>query len=391
MTKERIWRLDADGDPTPLDEAEYDDEAELQKLIAEHPDVLAGERMTPENPRRWLLISREMGIPDRPDSGDRWAVDHLLLDQDARPTLVEVKRGDNSEIRRRVVGQMLDYAAHATRYWTAETVRKHLEAMPGGEDAARERIARLLETDDDSPGWYEEFWEDVDRSLHTENIRLLFVADDIPDDLATVVGFLNRHMAPRVEVLAVELKQFRGEGLRTLVPRVVAGAAPATRASGPQTAHTRETLLVEFPEGPIRDAARTLLDRAEAAGAVFEFGTSGVPIRARCPAWRSELITVAWLYPPGIPRLMTWMRTHDFSFGVAILDYDPPPAPDVREALLRYTEPFAADPWAHADASSKGVTAYWVAPEDAAEHIETLASRVEAVLHELAALPPAEA
>ena len=131
MTQERIWRLDEGGDPTPLTETAYDSEAALQKLIADHPEVLAGERMTPDEPRRWLLISREMGIPDSPDSGDRWAVDHLLLDQDARPTLVEVKRGDNPEIRRRVVGQMLDYAAHATRYWTADTIRERLQADAG--------------------------------------------------------------------------------------------------------------------------------------------------------------------------------------------------------------------------------------------------------------------
>ena len=76
MTKERIWRLDADGDPTPLDEDEYNDEGELQKLIADHPDVL--ERVTPDNPRRWLLVKREMGIPDSAESADRWALDHLL-------------------------------------------------------------------------------------------------------------------------------------------------------------------------------------------------------------------------------------------------------------------------------------------------------------------------
>ena len=201
MTQERIWRLDADGDPTPLTATDYDDEADLQQLIAEHPEVLAGERMTPAEPRRWLLVSREMVIPDSPESGGRWAVDHLLLDQDARPTLVEVKRGDNSEIRRRVVGQMLDYAAHATRYWTADTIRDVLEAREGGEDAARDLIARLLKAGGESAeGVYEGFWERVDRNLGDENIRLLFVADDIPHDLENVVGFLSRHMAPRVEV-----------------------------------------------------------------------------------------------------------------------------------------------------------------------------------------------
>ena len=227
MTKERIWRLDGGGDPTPLTETAYDSEAALQELIAEHPEVLAGERMTPDEPRRWLLISREMVIPDSPESGGRWAVDHLLLDQDACPTLVEVKRGDNPEIRRRVVGQMLDYAAHATRYWSAARIREIFEKNAG--DEAATRIAKLLVSEPDEDA-YEAFWERVDKNLADENIRLLFVADDIPDDLANVVGFLNRHMAPRIEVLAVELKQFRGEGVRTLVPRVVGRVGPGSVA-----------------------------------------------------------------------------------------------------------------------------------------------------------------
>ena len=390
MTQERIWRLDEGGDPAPLTEADYEDEADLQKLIAEHPEVLAGERMTPDAPRRWLLISREMGIPDSPDSGDRWAVDHLLLDQDARPTLVEVKRGDNPEIRRRVVGQMLDYAAHATRYWSAAGIRNRFEAESGSEDAARDRLAQLLEANDEpGEGAYEAFWERVDRNLGTENIRLLFVADDIPEDLATVVGFLNRHMAPRVEVLAVELKQFRGAGLRTLVPRVVAGTGGArTRASGPRTRQTRETLLAEFPEGPIRSSAQKILERAQGAGARFEFGSSGVSIRTRCAAWPRYLVSVAWLFAPG--GTGGWMRTRDFSFGAGVFEgYDPPPPSQLLDALERYTALFASDPWAR-DASSKGVNAWWVAPEDAAEHIDTLATRVEMVLRELASLPSSD-
>ena len=383
MTQERIWRLDGGGDPTPLTEADYEDEADLQKLIAEHPEVLAGERMTPDEPRRWLLISREMGIPDSPDSGDRWAVDHLLLDQDARPTLVEVKRGDNPEIRRRVVGQMLDYAAHATRYWSGARIREVFEQNAG--DEAATRIAELLVSEPDEDA-YEAFWERVDKNLGDENIRLLFVADDIPDDLANVVGFLNRHMAPRVEVLAVELKQFRGEGVRTLVPRVVAGLGRArSRASGTRTRQTMETLLAELTEGATRDAAQELLDRARAAGAVLAFGSSGVSIRVRCPAWQHPLVTVAWLFPPGVSG---WMSMRDFTFGAAIFSgYDATPSPALSDVLLSYTALFEAEPWAH-DASATGTVSWRVAPEDAAEHIGTIANRVETVLSELAALPP---
>jgi hypothetical protein len=38
------------------------------------------------------------------------------------PTLVEVKRSDDTRIRREVVGQMLDYAANGVVYWPGEVL-----------------------------------------------------------------------------------------------------------------------------------------------------------------------------------------------------------------------------------------------------------------------------
>jgi hypothetical protein len=92
-----IYLLDGDGRLEPMSEQSYDSESLLQELLAKYPDLLAGEQMNPDSPRRWLLIRREAGIPDADGAGNRWAVDHLFLDQDAVPTLVEVKRGGNEE------------------------------------------------------------------------------------------------------------------------------------------------------------------------------------------------------------------------------------------------------------------------------------------------------
>ena len=61
------------------------------------------------------------------DGVERWSVDHLLLDQDAIPTLVEVKRSSDSRIRREVVGQMLDYAANAVTYWNIDAASYRLQ------------------------------------------------------------------------------------------------------------------------------------------------------------------------------------------------------------------------------------------------------------------------
>ena len=383
MTQERIWRLDEDGDPTPLTAADYDDEGDLQKLIADHPDVL--ERVTPHDPRRWILVKREMGIPDSTETADRWALDHLFIDQDAVPTLVEAKLSRNPEIRRKVVGQLLEYAAHATQYWTAEKIRASFEAEQGGEEQARVRLAEFRDEADAGDGSYEAFWHDAGTNLRADNIRLLFAVDRIPDELAHIVAFLNRNME-RVEVLAIELKQFRSAGFRTLVPRVIGRTdGQRSRTSSSRRTLTMETFLQEFPDGAVREAARGLLERAEHTGATISWGASSVSIRGTCPAWPGY-VTVAWLSPEGKTSGMT---TRNFSLGSAILDdAESPPTPSLREVLLRYVNQFETDSWAHPN--SLRDTVWEVTPQDAAEHIDTIASRVEAVLRELAVLPPAE-
>jgi hypothetical protein len=67
----------------------------------------------------------------------------------------------------------------------------------------------------------DEFWKLVKTNLQAQRIRMLFVADVIPIELRRIVEFLNFQMDP-AEVLAVELRQFAGEGIQTLVPGIIA-------------------------------------------------------------------------------------------------------------------------------------------------------------------------
>jgi len=64
---------------------------------------------------------------------------------------------------------------------------------------------------------------------------MVFVADIIPPELQRIVEFLNSQM-DRAEVVAVEIRQYVGQGLKTLVPRVVGQTVEAhqKKASGPR-------------------------------------------------------------------------------------------------------------------------------------------------------------
>src|SRR5260370_14370959 len=175
-----IFLIQSGGDLVEMKEQPYDTENVLQELLAKYPNLMAGDQMDGAASRRWLLIAREMGVPSEVQGGDRWSLDHLFLDQDAIPTLIEVKRSSDSRIRREVVGQMLDYAANAVVYWPVEAVRARFEecCRQRGADPAKE-IEGLLVLGGDTEG----FWQRVKTNLQAGRIRMGFIADLIPPEL----------------------------------------------------------------------------------------------------------------------------------------------------------------------------------------------------------------
>jgi hypothetical protein len=230
-----IYLIQDDERLVEMTEQAYNSEALLQKLLVDYPSLLAGDRIDSTTPRRWLLIKPEMEVPSEEDGYGRWFVDHLFLDQDGIPTIVEVKRSCDTRIRREVVGQMLDYASHAVVYWSIEKIITQFEAncqIRGLEPNTllshflvpdRPTLFDLIEDDIQISN----FWQRVKDNLQTGKIRLVFVADKIPSELQQIIEFLNRQMNP-AEVIGVEIKKFEGQNLKVLIPRVI-GQTTAAR------------------------------------------------------------------------------------------------------------------------------------------------------------------
>lgn len=207
----------------PLEPTQFVTEDEFQRLLANHPSLLSWDQADGSF-RRWLLLKREKAIPAEEDGASRWSVDHLFADQNGVPTLVEVKRQTDTRLRREVVGQMLDYAANAVVYWPVDQLRAEFEA--GCPDPAKQ-IREQLGTEIDP----ETMWQQVKTNLEAGRIRMLFVADRIPPELKRIVEFLNQQMNP-AEVLALELRHFAGEGVRTIVPIVYGQTEDAKARKG---------------------------------------------------------------------------------------------------------------------------------------------------------------
>ena len=264
-----------------LERAEFETEAEFQELLARHPRVLDFGSLADGRPLRLVLVAREMGVPTSTDSAPAYWLDHLFVDADGVPTLVEVKRATDTRIRREVVGQMLDYAANAARYWPAALLRRSFEETCAKDGRSLEEAYGELLGDQGDQGdrSAEEFWTTVEERLAAGQMRLLFVADQIPLELRAIVEFLNRQLR-QTDVYAVELTQYRGGGdLRVLVPRVHGEVATAAKSpSGHRTTQrtTRadmDAAIASRTDPDVRRTATALLDHAAAEGRL-ECGTA---------------------------------------------------------------------------------------------------------------------
>ena len=274
---EIIFHLNQDGTLDELKETIYDSEELLQRLLFDYPKLLSGDQINSNRPRNWILVSRELGVPDTENASNRWYLDHLFLDQDAIPTLVEVKRSADTRIRREVIGQMLDYAANAVVYWKVEEIIARFETtcQLKNLDAFTE-IQNLVGLDES----LDEFWNRVDTNLKAGKIRLVLVADAIPNEMKRIIEFLNGQMNP-AEIIGIEIKQFVGKNSKTLVPKVVGQTSIAQSIKSvktlTKTKRDKESYFKEMLELCGSERARIanqIFDWVERKCYAIDFGTA---------------------------------------------------------------------------------------------------------------------
>ena len=258
----------------------YESEAALQDLLATHTELLGGEQIDDDHPRRWLHIGKEVGISDQEGAPDRWSIDHVFIDQDSIPTFVEVKRSTDPRIRREVVGQLIEYVTNAVRHWSSN----HLQALAAQAHQSTAvpldvQLAELVGRED-----AEHFWSQAEANLRQGRVRLMFVADRIPPELRRMAEFLNDQLT-HTEVLAVEVRRYVGpSGISAFVPFVRNATEKAREVKAgatPRRNRWREDDFIASLDAildvPAREAAKRLYDALRARSTSINYGTGKSP------------------------------------------------------------------------------------------------------------------
>lgn len=290
MSQGVIYMVDGEG-LRRMTPSAPENEDRMQVLVAQYPELIT------DGDGDLLLVCREAAVGDGEAAG-RWSLDHLFVTREAVPVLVELKRASDTRIRREVVGQLIDYAANASAHWAAGTIAGAFAKTVGVDQADSKLAAFIGDRDPD------EFWRQVDSNLSSGRIKLVFVADVIPRELAIVVEFLNSQM--RADVRAVELRWFAGDGgVTTLTPRIIGGTEQAAVAKS-RTRQSPMEVEAWIQERIARHGAETLdgvqhacAIASAAGGDVFIPSTRG-SIIASWPTDDGKLVYPIGVYPSGM-------------------------------------------------------------------------------------------
>jgi hypothetical protein len=235
------------GDTEPLKEIlAVDEKIHLQDLLEANSQLLPGDQINPypDDPCRWLLIGREMPVPNPSTGSDCWNLDFFFVDQNAVPTFVECKRHEeikDTGSRRKLIGQLLEYAANGHYYWTADKMRECAERA--NKKDGLEVAFRELRTDEEDS--VDAFFERVQENLRELQIRIVFFLDQAPMELRSVVDFLNKQME-RSWVLLVEARRY---GVRNGVDIVV----PTLFGYTEQARLIKRTVTINTDKKPIQN------------------------------------------------------------------------------------------------------------------------------------------
>lgn len=222
--KHEDWQL--------VQSAAYGAESELQRLLAESPSLVSVNEVR-EGAGTLVVAVREFPL-------DVGMIDLVGFTAEGDIAVVECKLASNDEIKRKVIGQVLQYGANLWEMSYEELDQKvQLRTQRNLADLVREAVPDV--------DWDEEvFRANVESNLQAGNFILMIVVDEIREELSRIVRFVNEAGKPGFSFAALEMRRFQHNQTEMLVPHVFGAVARSPKESRPKNKWNEEMFMKEL-------------------------------------------------------------------------------------------------------------------------------------------------
>ena len=232
------------------EEAPFRNEAQLQELLYEDPSLIPFEDLG-EGVVAPRVFVREAGLPG---SG---STDLIGVDDAGSITVIECKLATNPEQKRKVVGQVLEYAAFLWRM-EYDGFERLFEKECAASNAAG--LAELVAPVDDAEWSEAEFRGNVESTLKNGDFCLVIAVDSLNDELQRIIEYLNRRQQEATTVCAVEVGYFTGDGFEALSPRILGPKTGDKKGTGANEKWDEARFFTAAAERCAPEVARKLRD-----------------------------------------------------------------------------------------------------------------------------------
>lgn len=283
----------------------YQLESELEKLLAESPELLPGR---PSD----IALVQQLHIPRV-----NGMLDLCGVTPEGALYLIECKLAGNPDMRRTIVGQLLAYAAGLTGSTAEDFLTGFAQAArnSGSTKTSPQSVfdARIdaERTSDEEP---ERFVERLGENLRAGRFTLVFAVDRLTEELGLIVDYLQEQMAT-VNVCALELRYSRFDSTEIIVPSLRGAQMLAAKASSgmpPATGPDDFAAALALLPSHVQQAFQHMQQAAQDAGAEVWGARKSQPTLGATYQVDGRPVH-AWLMSarpgrPGFGLMWRWMR-----------------------------------------------------------------------------------
>jgi hypothetical protein len=197
-------------DRIPLNSKIYNEDW-IQDICFRNPNVLPFEEIEPVF-NGMIPICRELFL----ESG---SVDLIFINESGFITIGECKLWRNPEARRKVIGQILDYAKDIAKWNYSKFEKECLKAREGDEKTLYDIVQNICPDIDESS-----FIDNIQKNLSKGRFLLTLIGDGIRENMEELVKYIHREGNLNFTLALIELPVYKNQENNEIIvtPRILA-------------------------------------------------------------------------------------------------------------------------------------------------------------------------